>query len=700
MRAWRGSPPAARRLVAAYGSLPREVIDLACHAAVPVAVDVGLLHLIRVNFLLDPPAAVPFEAEADLLLSPLVRELGDGLYDIDPTLRPLLLTGLSRRFGPARPQQVAALLEQYTVRASAWQDRPELLHAQRLTAVAVIDPPQAARWLARAEASIAAGTALLAREWLVAVRRSVGDHAPADRAADDDVHDALDALRSGAGDARTAAVHRLGELALIPGADVEAIAGALAEHVGEDSPTGGTARAVLDTITGLGAVLGVTDGPSSELGRTARQHLLGTWRAVAEASFRDGTWRWSPGEERSSISDAQQLLCLLLPAEEIPDLALGRPSATSSEAEDALVALGDSVETAKLLMRVLRDYLLAYRSEDDTPLFTGRQGTLDLSEAFAISARLAVAAIGFVRVFYGQLTRPDLKMECEQVERLAADRLSAALVGLLRSFTVHTFTIDSEPGHRMRQRHGPEIVRVLQRGVERFDELTIGSGNTSGDDLRRPDMLYSCGWSWGVVRDAPPIETNGYVGGQRQGRATLWPDLWCTMLAMTTIEALTSERLLDDEQLRMLRSLRLRYELTATYWTTVGTRDGAVDPEHDRLAVIAITKRDGDVGLGIAALREVTEQGDRAVSYTVEGELDEDPPLWVTADSTPRLLLELDRLAGLTTDRHQLDLLAGLRAAVLAELLRGRRAEPDGTAGLWPEWATTFAAVEVFTRRL
>ena len=41
-----------------------------------------------------------------------------------------------------------------------------------------------------------------------------------------------------------------------------------------------------------------------------RTDLLDVWRAVATESYRDGEWQWSPGERRSSISDAQQLLCI------------------------------------------------------------------------------------------------------------------------------------------------------------------------------------------------------------------------------------------------------------------------------------------------------------------------------------------------------------------------------------------------------
>ena len=58
--------------------------------------------------------AIPFETEAALLLSPLFREIGEELYEIEPDVRNLLLTGLYSRYGTERVDRVALLLEQYT----------------------------------------------------------------------------------------------------------------------------------------------------------------------------------------------------------------------------------------------------------------------------------------------------------------------------------------------------------------------------------------------------------------------------------------------------------------------------------------------------------------------------------------------------------------------------------------------------------
>ncbi|GLY92932.1 FtsK/SpoIIIE domain-containing protein [Actinoplanes sp. NBRC 103695] len=190
--------------------LPAGSVELACHAAVPVALDTGFLHLLRINFFQDPPEVLPYEAEAALLTSPLFQELGDGLFEVDPVLRDRLLAGLTAAYGHDRLTGVAVLLEQYTNRADPWPLR-ELDHAQRLTALSVVHPDRAATWLAEAASTSAAATDPLAKEWFVAMQARL-ERRPPDLEAE--IRPLLDA-----NDPR-----QLGELAMVPGADVLAIA--------------------------------------------------------------------------------------------------------------------------------------------------------------------------------------------------------------------------------------------------------------------------------------------------------------------------------------------------------------------------------------------------------------------------------------------------------------------------------------------
>lgn len=163
------SRDAARRVVKVERTLSTRALHLACHAALPVAINPDLFHLLRVNFFLDPPEELSYSIEAKLLLSPLFREVDDGLYDIDREVRDLLLLMLEQKYGSERIRQVATLLAQYTERSGAWVDRPELERAQQLTALNFLDPGRAAQWLDRAQRS--SGNENFRSEWFIAMKR-------------------------------------------------------------------------------------------------------------------------------------------------------------------------------------------------------------------------------------------------------------------------------------------------------------------------------------------------------------------------------------------------------------------------------------------------------------------------------------------------------------------------------------------------
>ena len=116
---------------------------LAAHAAVPVAVTPTLLNLIRTTFFLDPPEVLPYDIEAELLLSPAFHGIGSDLYEMDVGLRDLLLAELDVVYGPSRARQVAELLYSYSVEATPWAHSPRLDAAQQLTAYSFMDPDAA-----------------------------------------------------------------------------------------------------------------------------------------------------------------------------------------------------------------------------------------------------------------------------------------------------------------------------------------------------------------------------------------------------------------------------------------------------------------------------------------------------------------------------------------------------------------------------
>lgn len=152
-------------------SFGEQVFHFACHAAVPVVLSPDLLHLLRINFFLDPPESLPYVAESQILLSPLCNEVGSGLYEIPPAIRDSLLHELAGNpaYGEARIREIAILLFEYSERFSPWKDNLMIERAQQLTALNFLDPESAKNWLESAEQQPELKTAN-DREWFIAMR--------------------------------------------------------------------------------------------------------------------------------------------------------------------------------------------------------------------------------------------------------------------------------------------------------------------------------------------------------------------------------------------------------------------------------------------------------------------------------------------------------------------------------------------------
>lgn len=339
-----------------------------------------------------------------------------------------------------------------------------------------------------------------------------------------------------------------------------------------------------------------------------RQELLDLWQATVRLSFRDGEWIAGG----NSISDAEQLLCIMAPATQLPFFRLDRPDATAGDVAEKLRGIGDGVQIPVRLIRALTAYVDRYTAPDGTPTFAGgdhfrsdvegeevkrAQRDLDVVDSFAVSVTLMLAATGFLKNFREVLRRP---ASIEQVDRLAGKanrRLTAALTGLLRSFAVNVFPADSDLGRELvravnqERRPARPVVEELRAALREVnvrlrDDVTIGSGAAGAIELDYSDFLFECGWSWGVVRDAPAIETVAAIGTQKPGVAQNAPYLYFTAVAMDAIQELSSERtrllgLLDPEQVRLAQSLQLRFELARSYWATVATFGGGRWPLED-----------------------------------------------------------------------------------------------------------------------
>lgn len=341
-----------------------------------------------------------------------------------------------------------------------------------------------------------------------------------------------------------------------------------------------------------------------------RQQLLEIWSATVRSSWRDDRWHWGGRDGSNSISDAEQLLCILLPATRVETFKIDNPDKAPDAMVRALRPLGNATQIPRTLVQVLNSYFTTYTDESDRPIFAGgtyfeadagmgqpspEQRQLDIVDSFAMSVTLSLATIGFLKVFRSTVTRSEVKQEIDELSARASLRLSAAMIGLLRSFSVFPFDVDSEFGQALcrtlNQSGMPvrEVVaqfhRALQQTTASFREVLIGSGQVA--ELDSPNQLYECGWSWGVVAGAPAVPNTEPVGEQPQGVAEDKPYLYFTVIAMDAIEDLFSERtrslgLLNEEQQRLARALQLRSELTRQYWAQVATfGDGRRWPLED-----------------------------------------------------------------------------------------------------------------------
>jgi hypothetical protein len=493
-----------------------------------------------------------------------------------------------------------------------------------------------------------------------------------------------------------------------------------------------------------------------------RYQLLEIWRGVVAQSFRDGKWQWGGRGGRNSISDGEQLLCILAPATSVPTFGIDEPDSTSDDALNALRGLGNSVEIPLELIKAIRDYLQTYAEDDGTPIFSGEgcfavpgprggnvveltaeQRARHVVDSFAVSVSLSLATVGFVRAFRASVPRqPRLVELANDVERLAANRLSAAMVALLRSFTVWAFDAESIDGQSLIRMLDPQqpASRVLTRFREELGSvlstmktLTLGLGEGIIDDLDRPVMMFECGWSWGIVRGAREIDTTERIGKQAAGDAEPGAYIYFTVVALDAIEGLLSERtrslsLLSEEQRELADALRTRFDLTQNYWAAVATfghgnwpledipwrRTSENESDYFSLLVSSIVVRKlvrdrasdrqldrvGQVLTRLAERARITYRSykgdlaprlhDPGVKIDLLGPLDsDDPPLaWFMSDFAPLLMERAVSLAGLLRDSE-------LRGRMLTladrtwEHLVGRRMDlPRGD--LWDQPANVF----------
>ncbi|WP_045878156.1 SCO2524 family protein [Pseudofrankia sp. DC12] len=331
-----------------------------------------------------------------------------------------------------------------------------------------------------------------------------------------------------------------------------------------------------------------------------RHQILDIWRAVLATAYQDSAWSWGGRDDSNSISDAEQLLCLLYPATEIDTLTLDRADSTGADVRRALRPLGDTSQLPRALLEIVELYLRRYTAEDGEPIFSsGRyvstddpngvsveQSDLHIVDAYSMSVTLCLATLGFLEVYEPPPRRVDLRRRIEFVREAMSRRLTDSMVGLLRSFVVQTTKPDEVAGRAILSMINvsgvPEqvVLERLRRQLARVrsrlrDDIRIGLSPDLKNRLDDDSLLFECGWTWGIAENAEPIDFVADLKiNKRQGCAEDRPYLYFTVVALDGINDLVSSRtrelgLLNDEQRRLADALQIRWDMTQRYWSTV-----------------------------------------------------------------------------------------------------------------------------------
>ncbi|WP_280459364.1 SCO2524 family protein [Nocardia carnea] len=346
-----------------------------------------------------------------------------------------------------------------------------------------------------------------------------------------------------------------------------------------------------------------------------RQQLLDLWQAVLACCYRDEEWSWGGRDGANSISDAEQLLCLLYPATELEAFAVDQPNYMAADTRLALEPFGEETRIGGVLVGLLEDYLQRYTSPEGDPVFaagsylhpaedrplTAEELELEVVDSYSMSLSLCIAALRFLRG-YQRFVSGEVRREARRLSERIPEvidavgvRLTAAMAGLVRSFVIHTPEPRSEAGqailHMINQNHAPDD-EVIARLSARLERLRVQAANevrlsqASEVDVADDRRLFECGWGWGIVRTAEPIDFVPSAVGRLPGHAEPRPYLYFTAVALDGISDLSSQRireldLLTDEQRKLADALQLRFELARNYWATVAQFGGGRWPLED-----------------------------------------------------------------------------------------------------------------------
>lgn len=336
-----------------------------------------------------------------------------------------------------------------------------------------------------------------------------------------------------------------------------------------------------------------------------RRQLLDIWRSAAEYTMRERQWRWGGQQEPNSITDAEQLLCFLQPATALSALRVELPDDTAEDVLQSLRPFGDSVQIPRALTVALEQYLEKYTGPDGSPLFGGgsycvpvdpnerlsdEQRDTHILVSYATSVALCLSALGFLDVYANApTTKGQWRSRVTDIRERISTRLTAALVGMLRGFTINTLEPDSPEGRSLIAHLNQENVSQ-RRIVEHFNDRMQAvrsrlsearMGVARAEELDNPNLLFEVGWTWGIAADAPKIVLDvpgTEIGVQPDGIALSAPYLYHTLVALDSIDQLNGDRtrvlgLLNPQQERLANNLDTRRNLVQLYYSRLARFD-------------------------------------------------------------------------------------------------------------------------------
>ena len=485
-----------------------------------------------------------------------------------------------------------------------------------------------------------------------------------------------------------------------------------------------------------------------------RPLLLEIWAAACAHTMRDGDWTWGDAVGSNSVSDAHQLLCFLTPATAVPELQLEDVSAMAPDVGAALAGFGGDAQIPRALIGALESYLERYTRPDGSSDFSGGSSLipldaarippddlldLDVVPSLTVSVRLCLAALGFLEEYVSFLPeRSAGQSRAVKLRAALSQRLTDAMVGLLRGFTLNVIAPESDEGRRVMSLLNPDGLPQRQimamfadrmRAVRgRLGEARLGTAKAV--EIEDPAMLFEIGWTWGIACDAPKIELDArdeQPRNQQAGSAESLPYLYFTMQATEAVEQLFSERamalqVLSLVQERLANALRARRELTQMYWSRLArlgepwpledipwrTADGA-ESDYFSLQMCALLIQDvqqrnanqGDLRRLEPLLRRLADRArvtrrplpdDPATALHIDGLLlaldtggsltSSAPFAWRANDFAPVLFKRTAQLAELTGDPIVRDKLLVLVAEIWSHL-QNRQIMADYGKGIW-----------------